>query len=222
MMIAAEEHFAGVRAAIERAIQENGISNWLKEYPWLLSCIGDPVAPIWFIGENPSLSGVNAVHIRSTDQSANLQWNASAGDRLLREAITEAGLKTGDPASNEGWKCYITNVVKEPEIVVVRNARKTSKRYWQDQADIWMPVLEGQIRTGSAKIFVALGGQAYKILRYMEGRGAVFPPITQVDHYSYVMFRPEAGTRRGPSHPDRIAEFKASIKAIAANRVKSA
>jgi hypothetical protein len=45
--------------------------------------------------------------------------------------------------------------------------------------------------------------------------GLMSPTIEQVHHYSYIMMRPEAGTRRGPRHPDRIKEFKQSIVDIA-------
>src|SRR5947208_1876586 len=110
-----------IRAAVENVIRENRLDNWLEKYPWLVGYLGNPAAPIWFIGENPSLSGVEALHSRSKDVSENLQWNWHDGDRLLRESIAEAGLKSGDPESHGGWKCYITNAIKEPEIVAIRN-----------------------------------------------------------------------------------------------------
>lgn len=204
-----------IRAAVEDVIRENHLDNWLEEYPWLIGYIGNPAAPIWFIGENPSLSGVEAVHRRSKTMSENLQWNSHDGDRLLREAIAEAGLKSGNPESDEGWKCYITNAIKEPEIVAIRNERKRDARYWQQQAKRWLPVLQRQINSGAPRVLVALGGQAQKILIHMKGLGLKGPPLIKINHYSYVMFRPEAGTRRGPRHPDRIAEFKSSISAVA-------
>jgi hypothetical protein len=204
-----------IRAAIENVIRRNHLENWLEEYPWLIGFIGNPARPIWFIGENPSLRGVIAVHRRSQTTSENLQWNSHDGDRLLRESITEAGLKSGDPASDEGWKCYITNAIKEPEIVAIRNAQKRDKRYWQEQAKRWLPVLQKQIDSGAPRVLVAFGGQAHKILVHMKSLGLTCPPVIKINHYSYVMFRPEAGTRRGPRHPDRIAKFKSSISAVA-------
>ena len=204
-----------IRAAVEEVIRESHLANWLEEYPWLIGYIGNPAAPIWFIGENPSLSGVEAVHRRSSTASANLQWNSHDGDRLLRESIAEAGLKSGAPESDEGWKCYITNAIKEPEIVAVRNERKRDARYWKEQAERWLPVLQEQINSGSPRVLVALGGQAHKILIHMKSLGLKCPPVTKINHYSYVMFRPEAGTRRGPRHPERISEFKSSIRTIA-------
>jgi hypothetical protein len=192
------------------------LDDWLITYPWLTGNIGDLTKSIWFIGENPSLSAVEAIHNRSTMRTPNLQWSSSDGDKLLRDALASAGLKTGDPGSEGGWNCYLTNAIKEPEIVSKRNELKKHSEYWKIQADRWLPVLQHQIDSGSPNILVAFGGQSFKILSYMEQHGLRCPPIIKIPHYSYVMSRPEAGTRRGPRHPDRIAEFKKSIESIAA------
>lgn len=204
-----------ILAAVEKVIRENDLENWLEEYPWLIGYIGNPAKPVWFIGENPSLKSVIAVHRRSQTASENLQWNSHDGDRLLRESITEAGLKSGDPASDEGWKCYITNAIKEPEIVKIRNAQKSDNRFWQEQAKRWLPLLQRQIDSGAPRVLVALGGQTHKILMHMRSLGLTCPPVIKINHYSYVMFRPEARTRRRPRDPDRISEFKSSITAVA-------
>jgi uracil-DNA glycosylase len=200
---------------IKHIIRENNLYNWFEDYPWLTGFIGDENAAIWFIGENPSLTGVKAVDKRSIIKTENLQWNSHDGDRLLREAITEAGLKSGDPETNQDWNCYITNAIKEPEIVGERNEKKRDSQYWKIQAERWLPVLQQQINAGKPKVLVALGGQSYKIINYMKRIGLRVPKIEKIHHYSYIMMRPEAGTRRGPRHPDRIAEFKYSIKALA-------
>ena len=204
-----------IRPAVESVIREHELENWLNQYPWLVGYLGSLASPIWFIGENPSLAGVESIARRSLIESENLQWNSHEGDRLFREALTEAGLKRGAPERDEGWRCYITNAIKEPERVATRNELKRNARYWQRQAERWWPVLQAQIDSGRPKVFVALGAQTHKILRYMIHAGLKCPPIVKIDHYSYVMFRPEARTKRGPRHPDRIAEFKASVRAIA-------
>ena len=178
---------------------------------------GTSKCPVWFIGENPSLSGVKRVDQRSVDKTENLQWNSHNGDRLFRETLSESGLKHGLPGSNEGWDCYITNAIKEPEIVSERNKKKRDSSYWKEQAERWMPILQEQIDTGRPEVLAALGCQAEKILKYMIKIGLKAPKIEKIHHYSYIMKRPEAGTRRGPGHPDRILEFKNSVKEIASN-----
>jgi uracil-DNA glycosylase len=197
--------------AIKAVISKNNLENWFDEYPWLTGYLGNPEAAIWFIGENPSMRGVKNINKRSYNKTENLQWNSHDGDKLLREAITEAGLKQGDPSLNEGWHCYITNVIKAPEIVNQRNEKKREAEYWKKQAAIWWPILQQQINLHNPKVLVALGGQSMKILKYMNKIGLKTPIIEKIHHYSYIMMRPEAGTCRGPRHPERIQEFKQSI-----------
>ena len=84
-------------------INANNLFDWFEEYPWLTGYIGDIHSQIWFLGENPSLTQV-IKQSKKQQLNENLQWNASAGDQLLREAITEANLKDGNPLKNEGWK----------------------------------------------------------------------------------------------------------------------
>lgn len=83
-------------------IETHGLCDWFEDYPWLTGFIGDIHAPVWFLAENPSLKQI-LKQAGNLDLTENLQWNASPGDCLLREAITEANLKTGDPKKNEGW-----------------------------------------------------------------------------------------------------------------------
>ena len=66
---------------------------------------------------------------KTLDCDINSQWNISLGDKLLRKAITEANLKTGEPFQNDGWKCYITNAIKTPEKVSARNKEKSDSNY---------------------------------------------------------------------------------------------
>lgn len=201
--------------SIKEIIHRDHLDNWFNDYPWLTGQLGNINSPVWFIGENPSLSGVRNIDRMSVDKTENLQWNSSSGDKLLREALSESGLKYEVPGSNEGWECYITNAIKEPEIVSERNKKKRDSSYWKEQAKRWMPVLQEQIDIGRPEVLVALGGQAEKILRYMITIGLQAPRIEKIHHYSYIMKRPEAGTSRGPGHPDRILEFKNSIREIA-------
>ena len=113
--------------AQKEVIKAQGLCDWFEKYPWLTGFIGDIHAPVWFLAENPSLSQLDKQAMKH-DLNENLQWNASKGDCLLREAITDANLKTGDPKKNEGWKCYISNVDKEPDIAGKRNTEEEKRR----------------------------------------------------------------------------------------------
>ena len=193
-------------------IESHGLCDWFEKYSWLTGFIGDIHAPVWFLAENPSLSQIDKQAMKY-DLNENLQWNASDGDRLLREAITEANLKTGDPKKNGGWKCYISNVDKEPDIA---GKRGSGSKFLKCRAKMWLPVLQKQVDLGSPNIIVTLGGNADYILRHMRGLGLCAPESENVHHYSFIMMRPErGGKKRGPRHPERIKEYKECIADIA-------
>jgi uracil-DNA glycosylase len=199
---------------IKRVIKDNNLYNYLRDYAWLTGYLGNFDSRVWFIGENPRLRGVISVHNRHSDRTENLQWNSHDGDRLFREALTEAGFKSGEPNKDEGWDCYITNSIKEPEIVKDRNVKKGDANYWKTQALCWLPILQLQIEHGKPIVLVAIGKTAFKILEYMKSNGLVAPQLDLIPHYSYIMFRPDSKTGLGPRHPRRIKEFKNSIYKI--------
>jgi len=203
-----------IEQLIKDIISNDNLNNWLGDYPWLEGYLGNPQACIWFIAENPSLNKVLWADKKFTDNTVNTQWSYSVPEcKLLRDAMTEAGLKSGNPALNKGWNCYITNAIKEPEIVKDRN--KNKRKYIEEQTERWLPVLQYEINSGNPQILIALGKQTESILKLMVKKGLKCPPIKRVHHYSYIMLRPEAGSKRGPRHPERIKEFKESISAIA-------
>ena len=61
------------------------------EFPWVTSYLGDPHAPVWFLGEYPSLTQVE----RGTDATPQDQWAISKGDELFRQALFKHGFKEG-------------------------------------------------------------------------------------------------------------------------------
>jgi hypothetical protein len=199
---------------IKKIIKTHKIYNWLKDYPWLTGYIGERNYPIWFVAENPSLRGVKRVHDKNTIVSDNLQWNAHAGDWLFREALVKAGFKTGDPLDGEGWKCYITDIIKVPEIVKDRNLKKSDSSYWKNQAMNWLPVFLEEIRLGRPEVLVAVGNQTRVILEFLRKKGASLPRIDQIQHYSYIMFRPDNKTGLGPGHAKRKRDFITSVRKI--------
>jgi len=196
-----------VDKATRDVIVKNRLCNWLKDYPWLVGYLGKRRSPVWFVAENPSLRGVVRIHSRSSVSSKNLQWNAHAGDWLFREALVKAGLKKGNPRDHRGWECYITDVIKEPEVVKERNEKKRDPSYWRTQACQWLPVFLEELRLGRPRVLVAVGNPALKILKYWAEQGVLLPRIEQIPHYSYVMFRPDNKAGLGPGHPERKKAF---------------
>ena len=201
---------------IKKVIEEQNLDDWFVDYPWLTGFLGNPNSSVWFIGRNPSESAVERVDSKSKEKSTNLQWSClDIAAQLWRESVTEAGLKDEPACEDCGWRCYITNTVKEPKIITNQNQNSRKKAYWQKQADRWQSVLQAQIYLGSPKVIVASGNQAYEILKYMESQGLKCPSIEKVDDYSYITNRPDNIQNLPPNHNIRRTQYKRNIFNIA-------
>jgi hypothetical protein len=130
---------------------------------------------------------------------------------LLREALVEHELKSGDPLSTGGWRCYITNVMKSE--VFVKNWNGTAKGQRLAVAEMWAPVLQFELEYGRPEKLVVLGGNAFEALKLLEREGLVpkLPAIERLHHYSYVMMRPDRKRKLGPGDPLRQLEWKAAL-----------
>jgi hypothetical protein len=183
------------------------------QHPWLLSSLGDVHADVWFVAENPSLTQVERA--RSPDggpATVEAQWWASRGDQLFRRMLVAHGFKTGEIDSPGGWRCYITNVIKETEYA--GKWRSSGKERIREALDRWKPLFEWEIEYGNPRLVVALGDTVRRHLDYLAARGVRLPEIVTIRHYSYVAMRPEG--RKGPMHPDRVAAYDAQFASIAA------
>jgi hypothetical protein len=181
-------------------------------FPWVLACLGDPFAPVWFVAENPSLTQVE----RSLDSTPEDQWNVSVGDKLFRQQLVAHGFKTGTTDSPGGWRCYITDVIKSVDRVHEWN--KLSERERQKVAEAWAPLLAWELELGQPKIIVSVGAKADRLLNHLL-QERLIPPLPRrlkVDHYSYIGSRPDARTGLGPGHPDRIKAWSAQFAAVRA------
>jgi hypothetical protein len=181
-----------------------GAHDHRNEHPWLAGALGDPGAPVWFIGELPSLRQVERA--RSPDGSAptpEAQWWASPGDQLFRKMLVAHGFKDGTLDSPGGWRCYITNVIKEADYA--GDWRRSSKERVRLTLDRWMPVLAWEIRHGAPRVVVALGDSVRRHLDYLATRGLRLPKRATIWSYVYVASRPDG--KRGPMHPERVAEY---------------
>ena len=183
-----------------------------SKFPWVLACLGDPFAPVWFVAENPSLTQVE----RAREPTSEDQWNVSVGDKLFRQQLVEHGFKTGTVDSPGGWRCYITDVIKSIDRVSAWN--KLPQRERDEIAEAWAPVLAWELEVGQPKIIVSVGNKADKLLNYLLRRQLIPAPPRwmKVDHYSYIGSRPDARTGLGPRHPDRIAAWSSQFVAVQA------
>lgn len=184
-------------------------------FPGLTNGLGDPFSPVWFIAEFPSLGRLEHENFVVTVSEA--QWSVSPGDKLFRSALVEAGLKVGEPQAAGGWRCYITNLIKEAEHAAHRRQAKTDRDLEAD-AKLWAPVLRWQLDAGRPKVVVLMGARLARLAAQLEEDGLiVLPRVERIESYVYVASRP-AG-KLGPMHPARVAAYKGRIAEIAASVV---
>lgn len=184
----------------------------LRSFPWLTGALGEPKCPVWFVGENPSLTMVERVRDPSGGPpTEEAQWWASKGDRLFRDLLHKHGFKETPPTKPGGWRCYITNVVKEPDYTKLW--RNKSQALRNEAAMRWAPLLQWELDEGRPDVVVALGNTVRRILAYLDGAHLELPRVETIAHYSYVAHRPEG--KLGPMHPDRVRRYDEEFGRVA-------
>ena len=208
-----------INLAITKVIRDHALCDWFNEYPWLTGSLGNLKSPVWFLGEYPSCAAVAKVdkkaNANGTELTPNLQWSCiDDSAKLWREAVTEAGLKVGNPCDDSGWNCYITNIIKEPQTPRVLNTQPISKI--KEEAELWRSVLQLELCLGAPKVLVVMGERANKLLEHLKENGLQCPSTVKIPSYAYIITKPDNILKLGPKHPARIELYKLRIAYIAA------
>ena len=208
-----------INLAIKKVIRDHALCDWFNEYPWLTGSLGNLKSPVWFLGEYPSCTAVAKVdkkaNANGTKLTPNLQWSCfDESAKLWREAVTEAGLKVGEPCDDSGWNCYITNIIKEPQTPGRFN--KQSKLTIKRDAERWQSVLQLELCLGAPKVLVVMGERASKVLEHLKNNGLQCPTIEKIHSYAYITTKPDNKLKLRPRHPARIELYKLRIAYIAA------
>jgi hypothetical protein len=182
-----------------------GLKDHRYHHPWAVGALGDPYSGIWFIAENPSLTQVERVQERSGGSpTIEAQWWSSRGDKLFREMLVKYGFRQETIDSPGGWKCYITNVIKEADYT--HDWREKTQNARNQAAEIWAGLLAWELENSKPRFVVIMGKQTDKLLRYLVSKRKIELPRTeQITHYSYIGQRAQGSL--GPMHPQRIQEY---------------
>jgi len=184
-----------------------------RQYPWLTGFLGTPFSNIWFVAENPSLTMVERVTHRSVEPpTEETQWCISRGDLLFRDMLVKHGFMNPPRDEAGGWRCYITDVIKETDYVA--RWRTQSNQVLKQIAEVWSEVLAWELETSKPKIVVAMGKQTQRLIAHLQKeKGLRFPQVEYVHHYSYIALRPRG--KQGPMHPERIKEYDSQMARVA-------
>ena len=208
-----ESYWEGLASQIDQVFKtHSSLFDHREEYPWLTGALGNPNSDIWFIAENPSLTQIERVqNPDGGSPTPEAQWWSSQGDKLFREMLVNHGFKKGTIDSPGGWKCYITNVVKETDYS--KRWHEKTQEVRNTAAEIWSGVLAWELANTKPKFVVIFGGSTETLLNHLESIGKIkLPKSEKIKHYAYIGQRAEG--KLGPMHPDRIKRYSEDFDRI--------
>lgn len=184
------DHFEALRRKINARLASIGTKHahrQIREFPWLYGALGQVPSEVMFICENPSLTGVERADSRTIlggKASIEDQWAGGPSSNCIkrfRPALCQLKLKTTPPTAPGGWRCYITNVIKEADVV-----RDFVGRDKQSLAIEWADVLRWEIQEVSPERIFTVGDAATRLVRLLQRQGLIpaTPAPCKVMHYS--------------------------------------
>jgi len=183
-------HFEALRSKINARLTSIGTKHAFRqitEFPWLYGALGQVPSEAMFICENPSLTGVERADSRTIlggKAGIEDQWAGGPASNCIkrfRPALCQLQLKTTPPTAPGGWRCYITNVIKEADVV-----RDFVARDKPSLAIEWADVLAWEIEQVSPRTIFTVGDAATRLVKLVQSRGLIpaFPAPRRVMHYS--------------------------------------
>lgn len=185
-------HFDELRKRINQRLEDLKAPHrreQIETYPWLYGALGRVPSEVMFVCENPSAGGVSRAAVDTVDggpPDIEAQWwggRKNPAAKRFRVALYQLGLKTTPPDVKGGWQCYITNVIKEMN--VVSDHRTFSTADYSRMAAAWAPVLSWEIEQVRPKLVFAVGNRALDRLKWLEAQKLI-PRVRPrlVNHYS--------------------------------------
>jgi hypothetical protein len=208
-----EDYWVGLANQTDRVFKSHpDLYDHRPQHPWARGAHGDPHAGIWLIAENPSLTQVERVRDpHGGPPTIESQWWSSEGDKLLRKMLVKFDFKSGPFDSPGGWKCYITNVIKEADYT--QHWREKTQPARNQAAEIWSGLLDWELKNSRPRLVVIMGGQTRKLLDHLQTVGKIKLPHTeQITHYAYIGQRPQGSL--GPMHPQRVNAYEQEFARI--------
>ncbi len=161
----------------------------IEKYTWLYGALGKVPSDTMFICENPSFKGIENANIKTVDgrkPDIEAQWwggEKNPAAKRFRKALYETQLKITSPKEKGGWKCYITNVIKQANIVKNQNALLQCTK--EQQARNWAKILQWEITQVKPKHIFCVGGKTERAIKLLQKENRIQKfVINKLMHYS--------------------------------------
>lgn len=94
------------------------------------------------------------------------------------------GLKDGGIWARGGWRCYITNVIKQATIV-----GEWHETHWHEKlraASLWSGILQMELNVVRPDKVFCIGHNAHRMVRWLQGNAGLDVPgsVRRIWHYS--------------------------------------
>lgn len=136
------------------------------------------------------------------------RWRNPAAKRF-RRVLYELKLKDSSPAIKGGWRCYITNVIKEANLAGEQAASSGMRR--MERGCAWADILRWEIDCVRPTHVFAVGERTHEVVLGLQAR-SLLPGVVahRICHYS----------DRGPGRTDDVvvADLAAGIRAVIGDR----
>jgi uracil DNA glycosylase superfamily protein len=184
------EYFETLRARINSKLKQIGTKyarRQIDDYPWLYGALGQVPSDVMFVCENPSLNGVEKANNRTLSGGGPTiedQWCGGLRSNCIkrfRPALCDLGLKTTGPLDPGGWRCYITNVIKEADVVREFETRDKGRIAAQ-----WADVLNWEIRNVAPRTIFTVGDAATRLVQLLQRQNLISTSaaLHKIMHYS--------------------------------------
>ena len=161
----------------------------IEKYTWLYGALGNVPSNVMLICENPSFKGVKNANIKTVDgeqPDIEAQWwggEKNPAAKRFRKALHRTQLKTTLPEEKGGWNCYITNAIKQVNIVKNQNALPQCIK--EQQAKDWATILQWEIFQVKPKYIFCMGGKTERAIKLLQKENMIQKfPINKLIHYS--------------------------------------
>jgi hypothetical protein len=187
------QYFKELRRRINQRLEELETKHreaQINDYPWLYGALGEVPSEVMFICGNPSLTSIRRAHVDTVDgrePDIEAQWwggRKNNAAKRFRVVLRKLGLKSSRPDVKGGWKCYITNVVKEANIAGADQGGLTRSEK-NEQAAAWADILIWEYDQVRPSQVFAVGGDAYQSLHHLQRLGYLSDvEIRPIGHYT--------------------------------------
>lgn len=154
-------HFVELRDRIRKQLPDHS----MPPPKWLYGALGESRSDVMFICEYPSERGVEYADRYYRHTGIEAQWR----NDVFRDVLVECDLKLGGRDTSGGWRCYITNFIKQVDKASVWAEKPKTERLLI--AERWLGVLKWEISRVKPQTVFCVGERVWSYVKFFQRKG---------------------------------------------------